>query len=364
MANSIARKIAVLPGDGTGPEIVAAARVVLDRVAQLDKLELEYHEALVGGAAYEVTGSPLPAETLRICDAADAIFLGAVGGPKWENLPPEQQPERGALLPLRKRYNLYVNIRPVLVYPSLAAASPLKKERLNLAGGGVDFLIVRELTGGLYFGRPKGIDREKGEAFDTMRYNVEEIERIARTAFEIARARRRQVCSVDKANVLSCSILWRETVKRLHRDEYSDVELCHLYIDNAAMQLILNPGQFDVILTENTFGDILSDEAATLPGSIGLLASASLNDKGFGLFEPCHGSGNYPPSIAGLNVANPIAQILSAAMMLRYSLGCESSARKIETAVAQVIAQGHYTRDLGGQWSTGEMGQKIAELLF
>ncbi|MEM9424178.1 MAG: 3-isopropylmalate dehydrogenase [Spirochaetota bacterium] len=357
------KKIAVLPGDGIGPEIVAAARVVLDRVAQLDKLELEYTEALVGGAAYEATGSPLPAETLGICDQADAIFFGAVGGPQWESLPSEQQPERGALLPLRKRYNLYVNIRPVLVYPQLVDASPLKKERLNIQSGGVDFVIMRELTGGLYFGRPKNIDRDKGEALDTMRYNASEIERVARTAFAAARSRRKKVCSVDKANVLSSGILWRETVKRLHREEYSDVELSHLYIDNAAMQLILAPGEFDVILTENTFGDILSDEAATLPGSIGLLASASLNDQGFGLFEPCHGSGNYPPSIAGLNVANPVAQILSAAMMLRYALGCENSAQKIEAAVAAAIAKGKYTRELGGNLSTGEMGQAVAALL-
>ncbi|WGK68883.1 3-isopropylmalate dehydrogenase [Candidatus Haliotispira prima] len=359
----MAKKIAVLPGDGIGPEIVAAARVVLDRVAALDSLELEYREALVGGAAYEASGSPLPEETLRICDDADAIFFGAVGGPQWEGLPPEQQPERGALLPLRKRYNLYVNIRPVLVYPSLVDASPLKKERLNVDGGGVDFVIMRELTGGLYFGQPKSIDREAGEALDTLRYNVTEIERIARTAFETARVRRKKVCSVDKANVLSSGILWRETVNRLHSSEYKDIELSHLYVDNASMQLILNPGQFDVILTENTFGDILSDEAATLPGSIGLLASASLNDTGFGLFEPCHGSGNYPPSIAGLNVANPVAQILSAAMMLRYALGCEGSARKIEAAVTKAITAGKFTRELGGSLSTAEVGQAVADLL-
>ncbi len=359
----MAKKIAVLPGDGIGPEIVAAARVVLDRTAKLDKLELEYCEALVGGAAYEATGSPLPAETLRICDEADAIFFGAVGGPQWETLPPEQQPERGALLPLRKRYQLYVNIRPVLVYPELVAASPLKKERLNIAGGGVDFVIMRELTGGLYFSRPKSLDRDKGEALDTLRYNTGEIERIARTAFEAARTRRKKVCSVDKANVLSSGILWRETVKRLHQEQYSDIELSHLYVDNASMQLILDPGQFDVILTENTFGDILSDEAATLPGSIGLLASASLNDAGFGLFEPCHGSGNYPPSIAGKDVANPIAQILSAALMLRYALGSEQSARRIEAAVGKAIAAGHYTRELGGSLSTSELGRVVARLL-
>ena len=359
----MAKKIAVLAGDGIGPEVVAASRTVLERVAQLDNLELEYTEALVGGAAYEATGSPLPAETLRVCDEADAIFFGSVGGPQWEDLPPEQQPERGALLPLRKRYNLYVNIRPVLVYPSLVAASPLKKERLNVAGGGVDFVIMRELTGGLYFGQPKTLDRENGEALDTMRYNVGEIERIAHTAFQAARGRRKKVCSVDKANVLSSSILWRETVKKLHAEQYSDIELSHLYIDNASMQLILDPGQFDVILTENTFGDILSDEAATLPGSIGLLASASLNDQGFGLFEPCHGSGNYPPSIAGKNVANPVAQILSGAMMLRYALGYENSAKKIEAAVAKAIAAGQFTQELGGKLSTSEMGQAIAELL-
>ena len=358
------RKIAVLPGDGIGPEVVAAARVVLDRIAEIDKLKLEFCEAPVGGAAYEATGSPLPEETLAICDGADAIFFGSVGGPQWEDLPPEQQPERGALLPLRKRYNLYINIRPVLVYPSLVDASPLKPERLNISNGGVDFVIMRELTSGLYFGQPKFIDREKGEALDTMRYSIAEIERIARTAFETARTRKKRVCSVDKANVLSSSILWRETVKSLHQKEYSDISLSHLYVDNAAMQLILNPGQFDVILTENTFGDILSDQAATLPGSIGLLASASLNAQGFGLFEPCHGSGNYPPSIAGQNIANPVAQILSGAMLLRYSLGYEQSAQKIENAVAQTIASGKLTRELGGNLSTSKVGQAVAELLI
>ena len=359
----MAAKIAVLPGDGIGAEVVRAAREVLDRLNQLDDLELEFCEALVGGAAYNATGSPLPEETIRLCDRAAAIFFGAVGGPEWESLPPERQPERGALLVLRKRYNLYVNIRPVRVYPGLVEASPLKKARLNLPNGGVDFVIMRELTGGLYIGQPKKLDREAGEALDTMRYSRAEIERIAHTAFRAARARSKKLCSVDKANVLSSSILWRETVRNLHEREYSDVELSHLYVDNAAMQLILDPGQFDVILTENTFGDILSDEAATLPGSIGLLSSASLNENGFGLFEPCHGSGNYPPSIAGQNIANPIAQILSAAMMLRYSLGCETGARKIEEAVAQTIDAGLFTRELGGSLSTEQMAEEIARRL-
>lgn len=334
------KNIAVLPGDGIGPEIMAVTVDLLEKVTQNDSLRLQIKEAPVGGAAYDLSGTPLPEATLKICDEADAILLGAVGGPKWESLPPEQQPERGALLPLRKHYNLYVNIRPVRIYPEFSDISPLKS---HLIDQDVDFVIFRELTGGLYFSQPKQIEREEGWAVDTLKYTRPEIERIARRAFQYAQQRSKKVCSIDKANVLMSSVLWRETVIEIRDREFTDISLQHLYVDNASMQLVLNPKQFDVILTENTFGDILSDEASTIPGSIGLLASASLNDSGFGLYEPCHGSA---PDIADQGIANPIAQILSAAMMLRFSLGAETAAQRLENAVSQAIATGVRTKDL------------------
>jgi 3-isopropylmalate dehydrogenase len=327
--------VAILPGDGIGPEIIAQAV----RVLRALQLPLELIEAPVGAAAYAASGDPLPPDTLKKAKDADAVLFGAVGDPRYDSLPRAKRPEQ-AILGLRKELGLFANLRPAIVYPELAGASALKPEMV----AGLDVLIVRELTGDIYFGEPKGI-REKGgqrEGFDTMRYSEGEIRRIARVAFEAARKRSRRVCSVDKANVLETSQLWRE-VLTAEAEAYPDIELSHMYVDNCAMQLVRNPKQFDVIVTGNLFGDILSDEASMLTGSIGMLASASLDERSKGLYEPIHGSA---PDIAGRGVANPLATILSAAMMLRYSLKQPAGAERIEAAVAKVIRDGLRTADI------------------
>jgi 3-isopropylmalate dehydrogenase len=332
-------KIAVLPGDGIGPEIVPEAIKVLNKVGQLFGLSFDYEEALVGGAAIDAVGEPLPEATLELCKRSDAILLGAVGGPKWDNLPVEKRPEAGALLPLRKALGLYANVRPSVVYEELANASTLKKEVV----AGTDLLTIRELTGGIYFGAKYRGEDEKGKfAVDENKYHVSEIERICRLAFEVARTRRKKVTSVDKANVLETSRLWRETITELHEREFSDVRLEHLYVDNAAMQLILRPTSFDVMVTENMFGDILTDQASVLTGSIGMLGSASIGGE-VALYEPAHGSA---PDIAGQGKANPLATILSGAMMLKYSFKEIEAAEKIEHAVKKVLAAGYRTPDI------------------
>jgi 3-isopropylmalate dehydrogenase len=332
-------KIAILPGDGIGPEITAQAVKVLERLRR-DGLALEWAEAPIGGAGVDAQGDPLPASTLQLAREADAILLGAVGAPKYDGLPREKRPEQG-LLRIRKALELFANLRPARVYRELAAASALKPERL----AGLDLLIVRELTGDIYFGEPKGVRINAAgerEGFDTMVYREGEIRRIAHVAFQAARRRGRRVCSVDKANVLETSRLWREVVSEVGR-EYPDVELSHMYVDNAAMQLVRDPGQFDVILTGNMFGDILSDEASMLTGSIGMLPSASLDARSKGLYEPIHGSA---PDLAGRDIANPLATILSLAMLLRYSLGMETAAARVERAVAEVLMRGVRTADI------------------
>ena len=347
-------QIAVLPGDGIGPEVMSEARKVLDRISVQHGLAFNFVEKLVGGAALDNCGHPLPEDTIKACEAADAILFGSVGGPKWETYPPELQPERGALLPLRKHFGLFANLRPAVCFPALTHASPVKEERI---AGGFDVLCVRDLTGGLYFGQPKVIEMRDGEevAVDTMVYTKSEIVRIARVAFLAAQKRGGRLTSIDKANVLQNGILWRRTVEEVAK-EFPDVTLSHLYVDNAAMQLIARPREFDVVLAENLFGDILSDEMAMIAGSLGMLASASLGQsKGdglyFGLFEP---SGGTAPDIAGKGIANPIAQILSAAMMLRFSFGQNVAADSIEAAVKAVIDDGYRTGDI----YTGSEGQK------
>jgi 3-isopropylmalate dehydrogenase len=358
----VEKKIAVLPGDGIGPEVMAEAVKVLDRVERRFGLQLMFTEAAVGGSAIDRYGEALPADTLKICAASDAILFGSVGGPKWETLPPDRQPERASLLPLRRHFNLFCNLRPARVFKSLAAASPL---RMEIVGDGFDILCVRELTGDIYFGRPRGREGLGADerAFDTMAYRRFEIERIARSAFRLARGRRRRVVSVDKANVLATSVFWREVVAAVAA-EFGDVQLAHMYVDNAAMQLVRDPHQFDVLLCGNLFGDILSDECAMLTGSLGLLPSASINESRFGLYEPAGGSA---PDIAGQGVANPIAQILSAAMMLRISLGCEEAAAAVEAAVADVLEAGLRTADIAARGqtavSTADMGDAIRQRL-
>lgn len=345
--------IAVLPGDGIGPEVMAAAITVLEKVQTKFVFSLNFEFADVGGVAIDNHGSPLPAATLALCEKSDAILFGSVGGPKWENLAPNDQPERGALLPLRKHFSLFCNMRPAALVSSLAPISPL---RADISAKGFDVLVMRELTGGIYFGE-KG--REGDSAFDTQRYSKPEIQRIAKLGFEAARKRRNKITSVDKANVLQTSILWRETVNEMAKD-YPDVEVEHIYIDNATMQLIKDPSQFDVLLCDNLFGDILSDECAMITGSMGLLPSASLNDKGFGMYEPAGGSA---PDIAGQGIANPIAQILSAALLLRYSLNQNEAANAIDQAVADVIKQGIVTGDIaqgGKTYSTSDVANAIA----
>ncbi|MBZ9569012.1 3-isopropylmalate dehydrogenase [Modicisalibacter tunisiensis] len=352
----MSRKILVLPGDGIGPEITAEAVKVLDACRE-QGLDVVLEQGLVGGAGYDAHGEPLPAETLDKAKAADAILLGAVGGPRWDKLEDiSKRPEKG-LLGLRKQLNLFGNLRPALLYPQLAEASSLKPEVVS----GLDIMIVRELTGGIYFGQPRGIEERDGQrvGYNTYVYSEAEIERIGRVAFEMARKRGKKLCSVDKANVLEVTMLWREVIERLAA-EYPDVELSHMYVDNAAMQLVRAPKQFDVIVTGNMFGDILSDAAAMLTGSIGMLPSASLNEQGQGMYEPCHGSA---PDIAGQGKANPLATILSVAMLLRYSLGEPALAERIERAVGKVLDDGLRTADIAyegtRQVSTVEMGDAV-----
>ena len=355
--------IAVLPGDGVGPEIVAEAVKVLEAVAKRFGHDFAMTVHPVGGAAHDLCGDCLPDATLAACKVADAVLLGAVGGPKWDALPPDRRPERRALLTLRSELGLFANLRPAKVWDALKDASPLKDE---IVARGIDLLIVRELTGGAYFGE-KGRSDDRKSAYDVTPYSAQEIERVARVAFDAARVRRRKVTSVDKANVLETSRLWRETVSTLHATEYADVELEHMYVDNAAMQLVRNPARFDVILTENMFGDILSDEASQITGSIGMLPSASLGVDRGGLYEPIHGSA---PDIAGKGIANPLATILSAAMMLRHALGLSGEADAIEQAVADVLASGIRTIDIASgsvaspTVSTPEMGYAIESAII
>jgi 3-isopropylmalate dehydrogenase len=350
-------RIAVLPGDGVGPEVIAEAVKVLSALGG-PKLEME--QAPVGGAGYDASGDPLPEATLALAKRADAVLFGAVGGPQYDALPREKRPEQ-ALLKLRKELDLFANLRPASVFPELADASTLRPEVVS----GLDILILRELTGDIYFGQPRGIRVERGvrEGFDTMRYSEPEIRRIAHAGFRAALKRSRKLCSVDKANVLETSQLWREVVTSVGK-EYSGVELSHMYVDNAAMQLLKNPKQFDVIVTGNMFGDILSDEASMLTGSIGMLPSASLDEKGKGLYEPIHGSA---PDIAGKNLANPLATILSAAMMLRYTLEREKDAARVEAAVRKVLSQGYRTGDIfrtgTRKVGTREMGDAVVAAL-
>ena len=352
--------IAVLPGDGIGPEVTREAMKVLRAVATRFRLTLDFRQAAIGGAAFEVAGTPLPDQTLEVCRRANAILFGAVGGPQWDTLPRKARPEQG-ILALRKLFDLYANLRPAKLFPSLADASTLKREVIQ----GVDILVVRELTGGLYFGQPKGIEKvpEGERAVDTLVYTTPEIERIARIAFEAARRRRHHLTSVDKANVLASSELWRRVVTEVGKN-FPEVQLDHMYADNASMQLLRQPKFFDVIVAENTFGDILSDEAAMLTGSIGLLPSASLGG-GIGLYEPIHGSA---PDIAGQDRANPIAAILSAAMLLEYSLHAAAAAASIESSVSRVLDQGYRTPDIqqpGTQpVGTCRMGDLIAEAVL
>lgn len=335
-------KIAVLPGDGIGKEIVAQALKVLEALRR-DGLKIETQQAPIGGAGFEAAGDPLPEATLKLAREADAVLLGAVGGPKYDDLARPLRPERG-LLRMRKELNLFANLRPALLYPELAAASTLRPEVV----AGLDIMIVRELTGDVYFGQPRGIEARGGErvGYNTMIYSETEVRRVAHVAFGIAMKRGRRLCSVEKANVLECSELWRDVVAEVARD-YPEVQLSTMYVDNAAMQLVRNPRQFDVIVTGNLFGDILSDEASMLSGSIGMLPSASLDERNKGMYEPIHGSA---PDIAGRDVANPLATILSLAMMFKYSFDDEVTAGRIETAVKRVIAQGYRTDDI---WSEG-----------
>jgi 3-isopropylmalate dehydrogenase len=350
------KRISVLPGDGIGPEIVREAVLLLEDVGRVYGQLFEFEYGLIGGAAIDEEGTPLPQRTVELCQASDAVLLGAVGGPKWDRGPAHLRPEAG-LLGIRKALGLYANLRPVTVFPALTDASPLKPDVVR----GVDFVIVRELTGGLYFGTPR--ERRTGpaglEVVDTLLYTEAEIERILRLGFEVARGRRGRLTSVDKANVLESSRVWREIAERL-APEYPDVELNHLLVDNAAMQLVRNPGQFDVIVTENLFGDILSDEAAMIAGSIGLLPSASLGESGPGLYEPVHGSA---PDIAGRGIANPLATFLSVALMLRHSLGMPAAASAVEGAVRAVLEEGWRTADLARAGdpvvSTAEMGERV-----
>ena len=349
-------KICVLPGDGIGPEITAQAVRVLN---SLD-LKFEMEEALLGGGAVDATGNPYPEATQKLAREADAILLGAVGGPQWDTLPREQRPERG-LLGIRKDLNLFANLRPAILYPELANASTLKPEVV----AGLDILIIRELTGDIYFGQPRGIREENGErvGFNTMVYSESEIRRIGHVAFQAAQKRDKRLCSVDKMNVLECTQLWRDVMIEISKD-YKDVELSHMLVDNAAMQLVKAPKQFDVMVTGNMFGDILSDEASMLTGSIGMLPSASLDDKNKGLYEPSQGSA---PDIAGQGIANPLATILSAAMMLRYTFGLEEQALRIENAVKKVLAQGYRTGDIyergTNKVGTIEMGDAVLAAL-
>ena len=352
------KTILFLPGDGIGPEVSNSAQNILELVNEIYDLGFTIEEALVGGSAYDQFGVPLPDETLEAARKADAILLGAVGGPKWDELDYQYRPER-ALLGLRSELDLFANFRPAILSEYLTASSSLKPEKVQ----NLDLLIIRELTGGIYFGEPRGRKEDKVEAFNTMIYSFEEIERIGRVAFEAAQKRNKNLCSVDKANVLEVSILWREVMSELSK-EYTDVNLSHMLVDNAAMQLVRDPKQFDVIVTGNLFGDILSDISAMMTGSIGMLPSASINSKNKGMYEPVHGSA---PDIAGQGLANPLASILSVAMMLRYSFGLEESAASIEVAIDGVLKDGFRTHDLEGpenmKLNTDQMTQKIVENL-
>lgn len=358
----MSKHILILAGDGIGPEIMAAAEQVLSTVNTKFSLGLSWEHGLLGGCAIDAHGEPYPAVTAAQAKNADAILLGAVGGPKWDTIERSIRPERG-LLKIRSELNLFANLRPAILYPQLASASSLKPEIV----AGLDILIVRELTGGIYFGQPRGIrELENGEkqGYNTDVYSESEIKRIAKVAFEMARLRGSKVCSVDKANVLEVTELWKQTVTELANNEYSDIQLSHMYVDNAAMQLVRAPKQFDVIVTGNLFGDILSDEAAMLTGSIGMLPSASLDESGKGMYEPCHGSA---PDIAGKNIANPLATILSVAMMLRYTFREEVAAKAIEDAVGKVLDQGYRTGDIMSegmnQVGTQAMGEAVVKAL-
>ncbi len=359
----MSKKILILPGDGIGREIVAEAVKVLEHLRRADGLPIELEDGLIGGAAYEQYRDPLPEQTLKLAAEADAVLLGAVGGPQWESLERPLRPEQG-LLRIRAGLGLFANLRPALLFPQLVEASTLKPEVVS----GLDIMIVRELTGGIYFGEPRGVrvtDHGLKQGFNTLVYDEGEIERIARVAFDIALKRRRQVCSVDKANVLESTELWRQVVQRTAQD-FPEVSLSHMYVDNAAMQLIREPKQFDVLVTTNMFGDILSDAAAMLTGSIGMLPSASLDAGGKGMYEPIHGSA---PDIAGQGIANPLATILSVAMMLRYSLGLPQAAQRIESAVEAVLDQGLRTADIHTaaqgtrRVGTREMGEAVVQAL-
>ncbi|BCD60547.1 MULTISPECIES: 3-isopropylmalate dehydrogenase [unclassified Nitratiruptor] len=347
-------KVALIKGDGIGPEIIDEAVKVLDAVSVKEGFEITYKEALLGGAAIDVTGEPIPTETIEIAKSCDAVLFGAIGGPKWDELPRDKRPETG-LLKLRKALEVFANLRPVTVYDELVNASTLKPEVIK----GTDLMVVRELIGGIYFGQPRALEEDR--AYNTMVYTKAEVKRIAKKAFEIAMKRKKKVTSVDKANVLEVSQLWRDTVNEVAK-EYPEVVVEHMYVDNAAMQLIRDPKQFDVILTGNIFGDILSDEASMLSGSIGLLPSASIGEQ-YGLYEPIHGSA---PDIAGQGIANPIATIASAAMMLRYQFGEIDAANRIENAIKKVLKEGYRTKDIASfdakeVITTSEMGSLIAQ---
>jgi 3-isopropylmalate dehydrogenase len=357
----VTKKILIVPGDYIGPEIMTQAVRVLDRVCEQHGVAIEHEEALLGGAAIDATGIPLPDETLAKMKESDAILFGAVGGPKWDHVDRSIRPEKG-LLKMRSELELFGNLRPALLYPQLADASSLKPEVV----AGLDILIVRELTGGIYFGEPRGIrtlENGEREGYNTYVYNESEIRRIGKMAFELARKRDKRVCSVDKSNVLEATILWREVMTEMASD-YPDVDLSHMYVDNAAMQLVRAPKQFDVLVTGNMFGDILSDAAAMLTGSIGMLPSAALDRDGRGVYEPCHGSA---PDIAGQDKANPLAMILSAAMMLRYSLDAPAAADSIEAAVSKVLDQGYRTPDIHSEGcelvGTEAMGAAVLDAL-
>jgi 3-isopropylmalate dehydrogenase len=347
------KRILILPGDGIGPEVSSIARELLSLVDQKYSLDLEISEGLIGGIAYEETGDPLPQETLDKAKISEAIFLGAVGGPKWDQLSPDKRPEKG-LLGIRSEFDFFANLRPAILSKELVSASTLKEEKVS----GLDLLIVRELTGGIYFGEPRGII-EGSKALNTMRYSKTEIERIGRVAFEAAQKRDGKLCSVDKANVLEVGVFWRDVISELSK-EYPEVELTHMLVDNAAMQLVREPKQFDVVVTGNLFGDILSDIAAMLTGSIGMLPSASLNGSSKGLYEPVHGSA---PDIAGKDMANPLGSILSVAMMMRYTFHEEEVAIAIESSVESVLASGKRTQDIAMETNsvigTKEMGREV-----
>ena len=352
------KKVLLLPGDGIGQEVTASAGRILEKIVQLEGIEIELLEGLIGGAAIDSAGDPLPKETLELAKECDAVLLGGVGGPKWDDLPTEKKPEKG-LLRIRQELDLFANLRPALLFPPLSSASSLKSELVE----NLDILILRELTGGIYFGEPRGVELRENErvGFNTLVYSEGEIERIARVGFELAEKRSGKVCSVDKANVLEVSQLWREVVNDIAVD-YPGVELSHMYVDNAAMQLVRQPKQFDVIVTGNMFGDILSDVAAMLTGSLGMLPSASLASNGSGLYEPVHGTA---PDIAGQDLANPLATILSVAMMCKYSLDLPKAANSIETAVSAVLEAGYRTSDIFSDAAQTQVGcVEMSELVL